>query len=242
MVSDFKPAREGAENLKTLLEQELPGICIYRTDSDLIAAPDVPQLTGDDAIIAQQWMAQVLQPFLDKHRKNRPCWLNLTGGTKATSLALSSGYAWAGIDYKPAGKNYLSSYQINLKQAPGAEVFTSLGEKPLPPVTPQQVACIYNKSFEEKSPNPFRKHPYSTQLAEDIFMGLDRQDEGLLDLFNALTRIWSDERDKKISSLVKIQPDLALERFFPQYGCLASRNMVTVPGKFCTEGVFCLRR
>ena len=193
--SDFKPAKDGAENLTALLEQELPGIRIHRPD--LIADQDAPQLTGDDALNAQEWMAKKLKPFLDEQGQGRPCWLNLTGGTKATSIALSTGYSWSGIDYKPSGKSHLSSYHLNLERAPGAEAFTSQGELPLPAVTPQQVARIYNKAFKEKSLNPLRENPSSLPLAERIFTGLEKQDKGLTFLFNALSRIWSQERDKE---------------------------------------------
>ncbi|MBE0508192.1 MAG: hypothetical protein IBX50_15995 [Marinospirillum sp.] len=193
--SDYRPAREGAENLTALLEQELPGIRIHRPD--LTAQPDAPQLTGDDALNAQEWMTQVLKPFLDTHRQGLGCWLNLTGGTKATSLAFSTAYPWTGLDYKPSGKNHLSSYQLNLEKAPGTHVFNSLGEQPLPSVSPQQVARIYNKAFKEKSPNHFRANPASLPLAKLIFSGLERQDEGLVCLFNALSRIWSEQRDKE---------------------------------------------
>jgi hypothetical protein len=191
VVSDFQPARDGAENLSVLLEEKLPGIRIHRPEwQDGIA------LSGDDLLNSQQWVAQTLVPYLNHYKEGYPCWLNLTGGTKAITLALTLGYPWDRLDYKPISKNHLFGFDFQAGNTP-SDRFSAVDTALLPAVTPEHVARIYNRKMQQNQPNPLRQQKASVPLAEALFEGLDQQDPALMQIFNALSRIWSHQRDDK---------------------------------------------
>lgn len=191
VVSDFQPAIDGAENLSKLLEEELPGIRIHRPKwQDEIA------LSGDDLLNSQQWVAQTLVPYLNHYKDDYPCWLNLTGGTKAITLALTLGYAWDRLDYKPISQSQLFGFHFQADNS-SADHFSAVDEALLPAVTPQQVARTYNRTIEQNKPNPLRQQHASVPLAEALFEGLDQQDPALMQIFKALSRIWSHQRENK---------------------------------------------
>ncbi|EKO3893607.1 hypothetical protein P0F23_000981 [Vibrio metschnikovii] len=191
VVSDFKPARDGAENLSKLLEEELPGIRIHRPESQ-----DKTALSGDDLINCQQWVAQTLVPYLTQHKDGYPCWLNLTGGTKAITLALSLGYPWDQLDYKPISQSSLFGFHFQTGNS-FSEHFSNVDIKPLVSVTPQHVARTYNRKIKQNIPNPLRQKKDSVLLAEEIFAALDKKNPALMQIFNGLSRIWSHQRDNK---------------------------------------------
>lgn len=189
VVSDFKPAKDGAENLSKLLEEELPGIRIHRPDWK-----NEDALSGDDLINSQQWVAQTLVPYLNRHKGDHLCWLNLTGGTKAITLALSLGYPWDQLDYKPISQNSLFGFDFQADNSSSSH-FSNVDAVPLISVTPQHVARTYNGKIEETTPNPLGQKKDSVLLAEAIFDALDKKDPALMQIFNALSRIWSHERE-----------------------------------------------
>ncbi|EKO3587257.1 hypothetical protein P0F03_003069 [Vibrio metschnikovii] len=188
VVSDFKPAKDGAENLSKLLEEELPGIRVHRPDWK-----NEDALSGDDLINSQQWVAQTLVPYLNRHKGDHLCWLNLTGGTKAITLALSLGYPWDQLDYKPISQNSLFGFDFQAGNSSSSH-FSNVDAVPLISVTPQHVARTYNSTIKETTPNPLGQKKDSVLLAEAIFDALDKKDPALMQIFNALSRIWSHER------------------------------------------------
>lgn len=191
MISDdFAAAREGAGRLQALLESELPGICVHRSDTE----PSDYPLLGQDFDALQTWIARVLAPMLARpeftglsHR------LNMTGGTKAMSLALTTGLAWDRIDYKPDREATLKEFRLATDQVPGERAIKDTQNTPLIATTPFNVALLYNNDAYQDPANRISQHPDSTLLAMAIEKALTRKDPALEQLFSALERVWSGD-------------------------------------------------
>ncbi|PTB92590.1 hypothetical protein C9974_12165 [Marinobacter sp. B9-2] len=191
LVSEgFNAAREGAVRLQAQLEKELPGIRVHRSDTE----PSDCKLLGQDFDSLQTWISRVLVPMLE-----RPVFaglsrrFNMTGGTKAMSLALATGLHWDRIDYKPDGQAALQEFCLDTGQFPGDRAIHRIHSVPLFKTTPLQVALLYNNDAYQDPENRISLHPGSTPLAIKIEEALTRGDAGLKELFAALERLWGPE-------------------------------------------------
>ncbi|MDP4559166.1 hypothetical protein Q9247_15950 [Halomonas meridiana] len=194
IVTNYPPARDAADRLAEVLKNRLPMLTLHRPDQQLGAEA----FSGDNPIEAQHWVDHVLAPFLE-HFQSQPCWLNMTGGTKALSLAMLVRLSWDGIDYKPAGKNELLHF--NLRPDGNAlaqlnDVGSHAARTPLSDIDATDVARLYNHSVNtSESKAKMFAEPERYTLAEAIFSGLSEQDTGLEALFALFNHVWSEQRD-----------------------------------------------
>ncbi|WP_139029315.1 hypothetical protein [Halomonas sp. GFAJ-1] len=190
-MSDFEPARVAAERLTNVLHQRLPALLIHRTDQLV----DSAALPGEHPLDAQQWVDKVLRPLLNASAfADKRCWLNMTGGTKALSLALLTRLTWDGVDYKPAGTNELLHFTLSPCQPEIAHLESPTEASlrtPLLEVAAIDVARLYNTNVTARSTD---ESPLAadirTTLAGEIFKALDDNDAALLALFKLLNEVW----------------------------------------------------
>lgn len=189
LVSSYAPAQQGAERMARLLEERLPGVAVHRPDRQ--ASP----LAGDDALAAQDWLSDVLVPYLERAGlAGKPRWLNMTGGTKSMLLALLAAIRWDQLDYKPVGGDRLQA--ITLQSGPLVRLGGN-GQARLPAANAHDVAKLYNSRVTMSSPNPLTFRPASRALAERLYVGLAEEDTALDAMFEALTRVWVDGQNDK---------------------------------------------
>lgn len=189
IVSDFEKARLGAQRLAVTVQEAIPGIRVHRPD-------ECASFDGEEITAVQHWVVTTLYPYLAKSTPiNNQKILNFTGGTKALILALITSLNCQHLHYKGMGKSLIQvlNYSSRELQACGVD---------LEPVTatPLQVAKLYASNV--KSAKGFRGYEAITSvLANDVWHALKEKDAGLLQLFSALDRVWSDGRhDPKFSA------------------------------------------
>ncbi|ANG62212.1 hypothetical protein A8C75_06705 [Marinobacterium aestuarii] len=183
IVSDFPKAQQGAKRLAAVLKTELPGVQIHRPDTEAA-------LNGEDIAAVLHWVASTLKPYLSKHTPtDNASILNFTGGTKALSMALLTSLDCQQLHYKGIGQNKIQVLQLHNNQ-------WQSDRAPLLPVTasPLQVARLY--AGDVRVGGGLRDSEHLTgPLAAALWEGLEQREPGLLQLFDALERIWSAGRD-----------------------------------------------
>lgn len=181
--------RGGARRLRQRLESVLPGVRVHTLDCDSTNRP----LGGDDVIEAQQWVGDVLRPYLRRPELgDRPHVLNFTGGTKAMGMALLNGHIWQQLDYKAIGQAEL---QV-LQPLPGQQ-FELLTRLRLTSVSPFDVAALHADDVSADPLNPIitRQPEASLILARAIWQAQADTDPTLQRLFENLERLWVHRRD-----------------------------------------------
>lgn len=188
VVSNFNKAQEAAWRMTEVLQDRAPDIRIHRLGKE----DGEEAFSGNDPLRDQAWVDKHFIPFMESAEfHGKPHWLNLTGGTKSISLALSTCRHWDGLEYKPEGKNALSHFQLASHPYGLLQLQTSdqqQASSPLQEVAAIDVARLYNPSVEIGTPKL-----RNDALAEKIFDALHQQDPGLHCLFNLLDRIWHKE-------------------------------------------------
>lgn len=191
IVSDYEPFSLVARRLVTSLKMRLPEHQIDVLDYDYTQHP----LSGDDVQECQQWVQAVLVPYLQqpKFQSLQPV-LNATGGTKAMSLALSTGYPWVLIDYKPSAQAQLQVLKP-LFQGQGLVSFLAEPSLPLQEANPLEIAHLYADNPRQDPTNPLTETPLSAALAQELWEALSQRNQALLRLFQGFEAIWSKGRN-----------------------------------------------
>ena len=188
VVSDFDKAQEAAKRLAEVLQQREPEIRLHTIGEE----NGENAFSGNDPLGDQTWIDEKFIPFMESAEfSGKPHWLNLTGGTKSMSLALSTCRHWDGLDYKPENNNELSHFQLASHQHGLLQLQSSAHQptsKQLDEVAAIDVARLYNPSVETGTPKL-----KNDDLAAQIFDALQQQDAGLTCLFNLLDHIWHKE-------------------------------------------------
>lgn len=192
IVTQYKPAINAAERIEEVLKTRLPSVRVHRPDR----APGVRAFDGDHPVEAQRWVEDVIAPYLAGFQ-GQPCWLNMTGSTKALTLAMLARLPWQGIDYKPAGTNELLHFTLT----PDTDALAQLSEAdpartPLEDIAATDVARLYNTDVKP-STNRTDIFPADERhaLAEALFNALDERDPALEVLFALLNHVWCEHRD-----------------------------------------------
>ncbi|KAA0874798.1 PDDEXK family nuclease [Nitrincola tapanii] len=182
IVSNFEKACQGARRLASTVERAIPGIRVHRPD-------EREPFDGEDILAVQHWVRTTLIPYLAQHiSANNQQILNFTGGTKALSLALITNLNCRYLHYKGMGKS-----RIQVLQQDGQQLLSGSGDIEPVTATPLQVAQLY--AGDVKIGTGLRgQEELTSALANDIWRALKEEDAGLLQLFNALDRIWSEGR------------------------------------------------
>lgn len=202
IVTQYKPAINAAERMEEVLKTRLPSLRVHRPDREAGARP----FEGDNPFEAQRWVGEVIAPYLGRF-KGQSCWLNMTGSTKALTLAMLVRLPWEGIDYKPAGKSELLHFTLGPEtSSPDTldsenNALARLGEAdpartPLEDIAATDVARLYNTDVKP-STNRTDIFPADERhaLAEALFNALDERDTALEVLFALLNHVWCEHRD-----------------------------------------------
>lgn len=188
VVSKFNKAQEAAQRMTEVLQDHAPDIQIHRLGKE----HGEETFSGSDPLRDQAWVDEYFIPFMERAEfRGKPHWLNLTGGTKSISLALSTCRRWDGLEYKPEGKNALSHFQLAPHPYGLLQLQTSEQQQastPLKEVAAMDVARLYNPSVEIGTPKL-----KNDELAAQIFNALHQQDAGLSCVLNLFDRIWHKE-------------------------------------------------
>lgn len=216
VVTDFQPAKDAAERLADVLQHRLPALTLHRPDQQ----PGAQACLGDNPVEAQRWVDSVLAPFL-KRFQGKPCWLNMTGGTKALSLALLARLRWTGIDYKADGKNALLHFTLTPDDKALAHLDDTKDHDPLTPlreVDATDVARLYNPSVKTSTSKAAKlPEPKRNALAEDLFSHLQMQDPSLAGIFSLLNHVWCEQREQPAFNASWVT--LPLAKVAPQQQC-----------------------
>lgn len=202
IVSNDPEIQKNAELLTNALKENLPHACIYRPDQEH------PELAfdGTDIIQVQNWIKEVLLPYLKKPAlDNTYKIINLTGGTKALPLALLYAYPWDALHYKPEDANTVSVFHIDANG--GHEFYKGTPQKiKLTDASPITIAKLHSEYVEEVTSNiSLANLEVRLQLAEALYQGLQKKDAGLTGLFKFLNKYWSEERNKhKKDNLIQV--------------------------------------
>lgn len=204
-------------------------------------------LDGDDIAANLQWLARHLVPLLQKYEEQGLHTVaNLTGGTKAMTLALSACHHWHRLDYQPIGKKPLQSLSV--------QAMPSYQPQPSPvaqwhPASPLDIARLHNEQARATSPNPLRNHPSALPLAQRIWDAQQQQEPALQALFAGFERIWVHESEQHAQDSIQLEwaqflppstppiPDKsAIRQWVDAIGTLnhpllhASDEVITLPG------------
>ncbi|HEV8078775.1 MAG TPA: hypothetical protein VGP45_10355, partial [Marinobacter sp.] len=207
-------ASEHAMRLVAQLERALPDAQLHQPGEN----DSANRLAGDSLENDTAWVRGVLKPFLKEARfSGLPRWLNLNGGTKLMSLILSSTLHWDRLDYRATQESLLRASHIELNgdgfPAPLAPVPEDNCSIPAG-ITPFDVARLYNVNVRQLSPNPLRLQKSSIPLAEKMFVGIAREQPGLIHILSVLDDLWSRHRGEPAYSGKEISMPLAT--FLPQ--------------------------
>ena len=172
-------------------------------------------LDGDDVCANAQWLEQHLCPRLrDWQAQDLQVVVNITGGTKAMTLALSNCYPWQRIDYQPINKP-MQSVQVKPRDT-GRSCFSavSIDGSASVHIGPRDVARLHNWQVREEASNPLCGSPDAGGLTQLIWDAQRQNDRGLQALFSGLERIWVRERAQHQQPNVTV----AWHDFFPPSG------------------------
>lgn len=183
-----------AERLKGLLDEKLPQSHVQI----LSKASAGDGLEGDDICANALWLNQHLRPLVGHWQTQglQPV-ANVTGGTKAMTLALCSCFAWPQLDYQPINK----PAQTVLVHSDGDRAIrfsaTAVHGSVAAPIGPKDVARLYNSHVREEPPNSLCALPASGAIAQSIWDAQRARDAGLGALFKGLERVWTPERSTR---------------------------------------------
>lgn len=181
IVSKESPFQQAAKLFTQLIEKTLPGIQIIR--------PDYSQsFQGSDLQENQYWINTYLIPAIDALPSTLKRVVNLTGGTKALTVALlNSAVSWQWLEYKAEGQRLQSFTYKNNK----LEVLESVN---LRSASPLEVAQLYSEHVRKEKDNPITTSPNSLRCATELWEALNKQESALLELFGnknqGFEKIW----------------------------------------------------
>lgn len=155
-------------------------------------------LSGDDVFECQQWVQKALHPYLKRlELSGFECGLNFTGGTKAMSLALTTGYPWSFMDYKSSSRAELQVLKPFFEEEKLLRIEADINSiRKLEEATPMDAACLYAESFSAKVINPLAdcSNTSSIALGSEIWEALSTRSPALIALFEGFENIWSKNR------------------------------------------------
>lgn len=206
-------------------------------------------LDGDDICANQAWLAAHLQPLLHAHiQQGGWCVANMTGGTKAMSLALTTCFAWHRVDYQPMGNKPMQCVQMQQMQQLPKLVASAIPSIDLDNATPLDIAHLHNPSAHLVPTNPLRSEQ-SLMLAQRIWQAQHAQEPSLLQLWAGFERVWVFERALHQAPCITLawadffpvgarKADIAavcdwvtqLQQLAPQVGLHADNHGITLPG------------
>ena len=187
IASDGDHFQAQAQRLQQVLSGHLPQTAIHQLSRQTTGE----SLGGDDIAANLQWLARHLVPRLQDHEtQGLHTVANLTGGTKAMTLALSACHRWHRLDYQPFGKKPLQSLSV--------QAMPSYQPQPSPAAQwhhagPLDIARLHNEQARAGSTNPLRNHPNALPLAQRIWSAQHQKDTALQALFAGFERIWVHE-------------------------------------------------
>lgn len=154
-------------------------------------------LDGDDICANQAWLAAHLQPLLHQHTTQGGwCVANITGGTKAMTLALTICFAWHRLDYQTHGNKPMQCVQMQqmqqMQQMPKLTA-SATPSMDLDNATPLDIALLHNSNARVLPTNPLRSEQ-SASLAQRIWHAQREQEPGLLQLWAGFERVWVFEQ------------------------------------------------
>lgn len=192
VVSADAHIQRSARRLQAQLEDALPGVRIHRPDQ---LAGSVP-LGGDGIIESLAWIEGVLCPCLQQPAlAGRPRYLNLTGGTKAMSLALVSAARWDALDYKAARSPRMEVVELHTDGS-GRQRLREREALAVNDAHPDVVAQLYNAHSRRAAHNPLLDRPGAVELAAAIWAAQQSGETGLATLFDLLEKVWSHGRQQ----------------------------------------------
>lgn len=190
IASDGDTFTKQARHLEHLLRARLEGSRV-----DILSSAQTGQsLDGDDILDNQAWLAAHLVPRLQAFAlQGGECVANLTGGTKAMTLALAACYPWQRLDYQPLGNKPMQSVYASLQPRYQAQTSAAIH---LQDAHPLDIARLHNEKARTSKPNPVREHPQALALAQRIWNAQQARQPALQALFAGFERIWVRERDQ----------------------------------------------
>ena len=188
VVSDYQPARDGADRLEEAIRRDLPETRLLRTDREAGERLDARRLEN-----CADWGRKTLAGIMAQCPADHYRVLNITGGNKTLMLSLlhSGAIQWDWLDYKPMGENCVERFSCQDHR------IEYHAREPLPLVSPSQVAGLYNRHVEARRPNALFDAPGSLAAARAIWEGLAGADGALLALFASLETIWVTRHNEK---------------------------------------------
>lgn len=223
VVSDDAHIARAARRLQGELEKALHGVRIHRPDR----AAGNPPLGGDDIMESLAWIENVLRPCLEQPvLADKPRYLNLTGGTKAMSLALVSAAHWDALDYKAARTHSMETVELR-PDVHGRRRLQHKEHLALNDASPDVVARLYNDHIQPAAENRLLASPHSAGLAAALWQAQDEGEAGLAALFDTLEQVWSrgreqaEYRHRRVAVALPPQADLAaIDRWLARFGQL----------------------
>lgn len=192
VVSEERNIKDSARRLQDELETALPGVRVHRPD----LTANAQALAGDGIMESLAWIQNVLRPCLKQPAlAGKPRHLNLTGGTKAMSLALVSAARWDAFDYKAARSQSIEAVELQ-PDASGRPRLRPREVLALTDASPDVVARLYNDHSQPAARNPLLDAIGAVELAATIWDGQQSGAAGLTTLFEQLEIVWSHGRDR----------------------------------------------
>lgn len=202
---------EQAQRLKNLLDQKLheAGSCTRILSRESTG----DALGGDDLCANAVWLERHLLPLLQEYERHELHTVaNITGGTKAMTLALSNCHRWQRLDYQAINKPLQSTgVQPDAQGSRRYQPFNTANANPWYEAVPMDIALLHNGQASEEPRNPLRQNSSSLTLAQSIWQAQQDKNKALALLFSGFERIWAYEREKHQ------QPSITLDwaSFFP---------------------------
>lgn len=197
-----------AARLENLLRHKLPDCHI----EVLSRSSTGEKLDGDDIMANIAWLQNHLRPRLEQFKQQgKKNVANITGGTKAMTMALDNCYPWHRLDYQPVNGSMQSIQFQRSGQTSGYQPIDAFSSQ-WANAQPLDIAQLHNTEAHLEPGNPLLKNAHSLPLAQRIWQAQHNGDASLQLLFDGFERIWVHERDQH----QKAKVSLRWQDFFPQ--------------------------